>query len=339
MALLECPGRETLLARLKALDGEVNASQEARGAYRVVFVSGIYVLDRADKDVSFLLDCANEARKTLKGSHKSACAFYSDTIRERILQEQDVENVMEQALAEGQFIAYYQPQYDVYTGKVVGAEALVRWQRPGRGLVPPGAFIPILEKNGFVVELDFYIYEQVCKTLQSWKKAGRRLVPISSNFSRVHLGRADFMQRLEAIAARYEVDTRFLEVEITESAAQENPQQLIELSQRLKAQGFRIAMDDFGSGYSSLNLLRKLPVDTLKLDKEFLQEGAESQRQQAVIEGFVSIAHKLGMLVVCEGVETRPQAEFLASIGCHLAQGFLYGRPMPLAELEVCIEK
>lgn len=335
VTLLHYSDRASFLKRMQAVSVAMNTIAHPEGDFfKVTLISGVYLVNPGEHDVILMMDCANQARKTMKDSRRSNYAFFNEQLRERFLLEQEIEGAMERALAEGQFEAYYQPKYDLKTKRIVGAEALVRWNWPQCGVISPGDFIPLFEKNGFVIELDFYIYEQVCIALNRWRELGLPLVPVSSNFSRLHLSRPDFINRIKEIADRYRIPPHLLELEMTESAAEENTSQLVALSQQLKLMDFSLAMDDFGSGYSSLNLLKRLPVDVLKLDKEFLQTGAVSERERIIIKGFVAIAKQLDMSVVCEGVETQEQAAFLDSVDCRIAQGYLYAKPMPLQAFE-----
>lgn len=340
VSLLKYNERDAFIARLRRFNEQINSIRKnERESFKITLTSGVYIIQPEDKEISNVIDCANEARKTIKGSHKSGLAFYDERLRRGLAIEREIVETMESALQNGQFIPYYQPKFDIATAHIVGAEALARWLHPERGLIPPMQFIPVFERNGFVIDLDFYIYERVCEDLRRRLDAGLPVVRISSNFSRRHLHRPDFVSRLLQIAERWKVPASLLELEITESAAQENADFMLPLLQSLQQAGFSIAMDDFGTGYSSLNLLKQLPVDTLKLDKEFLQKGFADQKERIVIEGFVSIADKLDMEVVCEGVETADQADFLQKIGCGIAQGYLYAKPMPREEFEQMLDQ
>lgn len=336
IALLRMDSRPALIARLAAINDRLNAipRTDHKEYFRLTLCSGLYIMEPGDRDLTGAVDGANEARKSAKGSHKSSYAFFDEALNTLLTRQREMEEQMDRALAQGQFVAYYQPKYDLKTEQMSGAEALVRWVHPTRGMIAPFLFVPLFERNGFITEVDFAVFEQVCALLRSWLDRGWPPIMISSNFSRVHLRRPDFCRRLLDITQKYQVPTHLLELELTESAAEENTELLVSLFQELRSMGFSIAMDDFGSGYSSLTLLQKLPVNTLKLDKEFLQQGFVSERVRIIIEGFVHIAEKLHMDIVCEGVETTEQAAFLRDIGCGQAQGYLFAKPMPRQELE-----
>lgn len=332
--LLRYTDRSAFIQRLaKAADEAGGIKGTGSAAYNLIFTSGIYVLRPQDLDVTPAMDKANIARKRIKGFHKSNAAFYDEQIEEDLLFEKELEMTMAASLCRGEFVPYYQPKYDLATKSIIGAEALVRWHHPEKGFIPPIKFIPLFEKNGFITELDFYMYATVCKTLRSWLDEGRAVVPISVNVSRVHLQKQDFTARLKEIVRRYRVPIHLLELEITESAVIENITRLTTVLHELKTAGFTLVMDDFGVGYSSLSFLKDLPIDIVKLDKEFLQADTVSDKEKIIIQGFVQIARNLNIDVVSEGVETAQQAQMLADIGCGTVQGYLFAKPMPLAEL------
>lgn len=248
--------------------------------------------------------------------------------------EKRIESSMESALTERQFKVYLQPKYSFQTGRMVGAEALVRWVHPTKGMIRPDWFIPVFEKNGFVLKLDQFIWQEVAALLHKRQAAGLPVVPIGVNFSRLHLDDPQFIESISAVAAQAGVDTKWLEVELTESVVFGNAERMKQVLDGLHAKGFSVAMDDFGAGYSSLNVLKNLDFDCVKLDKEFLARGEGNPRMRQVIGGLVQMIKALGSHIVAEGVETQEQADFLRGIGCDTAQGFLYSRPLPMDEFE-----
>ena len=305
--------------------------------FQISTSAGVYVRSSREMDISAMLDKANYARGVAKRGLADVAVLYDESIRESIRAEKEIENVMLGALRRGEFEPYFQPKVDMLTGRMVGAEALVRWIHPDKGLIPPQNFIPLFEKNGFIVDLDLYIYEQVCNLLQRWQARFKNLKPISCNFSRLHIRNSQFQNSLETIAALYNVPPHILELEITESVAMENIDTLVALMFNLQKNGFRITIDDFGAGYSSLGLLQKLPANTLKLDKNFVEDIID-HRDRVIVKGVVDIAQKLNMDVVCEGIETFEQAEFLQSVNCRIAQGYYYSRPMRAHDFELFME-
>ena len=223
---------------------------------------------------------------------------------------------------------------DLHTLSIIGAEALVRWVSPSKGFMQPDDFIPLFEKNGFIVELDFYVLEECCKKIREWIDNGIEPIPISVNQSRINLDDPFYVEKLNDILQKYELPVNLIEIELTEGMFSSSNTKLVKIMERMRKIGFSISMDDFGSGYSSLNLLKEIPVDILKIDKVFLDETANSRKSRIIISQVVSMARKLGMKVVCEGVENEEQAAFLRKIHCDFAQGYLYAKPMTIADFE-----
>jgi len=238
------------------------------------------------------------------------------------------------ALEEGHFEAYYQPQYNHATGVLVGAEALVRWNHPERGVISPKEFIPVMEKCGLIEALDFQVFEQVCEFQRNCMQKGMQLVAISVNFSRNDIFLPDFVERLEAIRIRYGVPVRYLRVEITESAMAGSSRAANDVVKKLHSYGYIVEMDDCGSGYSSLNMLKDIEVDVLKLDMMFLSGHGDGNRGGTILSSIVRMAKWLELPVIAEGVENAKQADFLRSIGCDYIQGYLYARPMSPIQYE-----
>lgn len=299
----------------------------------LVPVFGFYHVRDAALPVSSMCDWALMALNSAKGRYQDYYAVYDDTLRQKLLQEQSLVNEMRPALESGQFKVLLQPKCDISTGKVVGAEALTRWFYPGEGVISPEKFIPLFEKNGFILELDNYIWEQTCQYLRDWISAGRQAVPISVNISQADLRDPDLCGRLQGLVARYGIDPALFQLEITESVCAQDMERLQEVADTLHHCGFTILMDDFGSGYSSLNTLQKINVDILKLDMRFLQcVGSGEERGGSILESIVRMAKWLNLGVIAEGVETWEQAEFLLNIGCGYAQGYYFYRPMPMED-------
>lgn len=240
---------------------------------------------------------------------------------------------MKSALENGEFIVYYQPKYCMLNNEIIGAEALIRWDSRDFGFMNPGEFIPVFESNGFIVELDFYVMEQVYKLQQRRIKQGLKTVRISINQSRMHFTQKNYIERLNMLRAKYHIPDELIELELTESIFADM-NDISRIVEELKRNNYYLSVDDFGSGYSSLNMIKEIPMDALKIDKDFLSGDRESGRYQKVIEKVVELAKDLNMDIICEGVEKEEQADFLKSVGCLYAQGFLYARPMPEEEFE-----
>lgn len=305
------------------------------GRYKLIFNCGIYLIDQGKQaSIHAIIDKADIARSKVQSGHDSSCIFYNETFKQKLMLEKELEDLVDDAIKYKEFVVYYQPKIDLASGGVKGAEALVRWMSPAKGFMMPGQFIPLFEKNGFIAKLDFYVFEWVYSDLRRWIDAGRTVVPISVNLSRVHLSDDTFIGKLITMAEKYQIPTHLIEFELTESVFVENVSHVIRVMHKLKKLGFLISIDDFGSGYSSLRLLRDLPVDYLKLDKEFLDNGNANMREQIIIMNVIRMAKTLGIKVVSEGVETNMQAIFLKSCACDLAQGYLYARPMPVQDFE-----
>lgn len=306
--------------------------------YRVVVVGGICLIKPKEVNVEDAINKANLARKSIKGSHKSKVAFYDECFANKIKEEIELENKMYKALINKEFKVYYQPKYDLETEKIVGAEALVRWQDPEKGLISPLKFISLFEKNGFIVSLDMYVYKSVLEFMRERLDRGKNIIPISLNVSRIHINNPNTIKDIEELVKEYNIEPELLEFELTESAFTKNPERLIEKMIGLKCIGFKISIDDFGSGFSSLNLLKQFPANTLKIDKAFLDETSNSERSRDIVKSIVNMAKDIHMEVVCEGVETREQADFLRSIGCEMAQGYLFAKPVSEEEFEKLLD-
>jgi len=250
--------------------------------------------------------------------------------------KQKIELEMEAALKDEQFQVYLQPKINMITSRIYGAEALVRWIHPVDGLRRPDTFIPVFEENGFIIQMDMYVFEQMCKLKARWhrEKIDFASIPISVNMSRRHLAEEDFVQQLVDTAKKYDVDPFELDIEITESLYLKDHIKLTEVVNELQSHGFRVSIDDFGSGYSALNMLKDITVDTIKIDKEFLQLSGNSERGKKVIKNAIRLCKDLKFNVMVEGVETEEQSKFLVGYGCEIAQGFYYSMPIPINEFE-----
>ncbi len=295
---------------------------------------GVYVTVGEPVPAVAMMDRAILAQSKIKGSYTVKYNYYTEEMRYDLLSEQEISGIMEGALADKQFLVYYQPQYNHATRSIVGAEALVRWKHPERGLISPGLFIPIFERNGFITKLDLYVFEQVCCFLRKCMDKGLMIIPISSNFSQYDIFQPHFVEKLEELRTKYDVPVKYLRVEITESAIVGGSDRVNEIVKRLRECGYVVEMDDFGSGYSSLNVLREVDLDVIKLDMLFLSEKANNNRGGTIISSIVRMAKWLDMPVIAEGVETMSQADFLKSIGCEYIQGYLYSKPLPEEEFE-----
>lgn len=311
----------------------INMLDEAITAYdipiEIMFNAGVYVIGKEGISVDAMLDRAILAQSTIKGNYNDLFAYYSEELLSDMLGEQEIVGMMAAALSDKQFVVYYQPQYNHTTGMIIGAEALARWNNPEKGLISPGVFIPIFERNGFITNLDLYIFESVCKFIRKCIDNKYVLIPISTNFSRYDIFYPDFVEKLEEIRNRYDVPVKYLRVEITETSILGGSTRTNEVIAKLHERGYVVEMDDFGSGYSSLNVLKDIELDIIKLDMRFLSTGQDNNKGGTIISSVVRMAKWLSMPVIAEGVETVQQADFLRSIGCDYIQGFLYSKPLP----------
>ncbi len=302
----------------------------------VVIKYGIYENVRKNIPPFGMCDRAVLALNQIKNRYGKNVAFYTDSLRTDLIREQQILDSMETALQEHQFQVYYQPKYDIHSDSIAGAEALVRWIHPEYGFMSPADFIPLFERKGFITKLDYYVWREACETLCKWKEEGRKVVPISVNISRVDFSVPDLAEWIISLVDRHEIDRKLLHLEITESVYAEDPKYIVETIEKLRANGFVIEMDDFGSGYSSLNALSELPVDILKLDMKFIQSSTENRKN---ILGFViSLSKWLNLPMIAEGVETREQLDKLKNFGCDYVQGYYYAKPMPRKDFEAYLE-
>lgn len=281
-----------------------------------------------------LYNSAVIARKASADKASFLVSWFDTKMKEKMIWEQTVENEMEKALIERQFIMYLQPKFSTVTERLGGAEALVRWKRPETGLVPPGMFIPIFENNGFIMKLDDFMIGEVASVQAKWLSEGKRMFPISVNVSRAHFALGDLAEHICDIVDQYGVPHKYIELELTESAFFDDKDVLLDTLMKLKDEGFPLSMDDFGAGYSSLNTLKELPLDVVKLDAEFFRGNDNFDRAHVIVSETISLAKRLRMHIVAEGIETRDQVDFLAGENCDLIQGFYFAKPMPVEEFE-----
>ncbi len=285
--------------------------------------------DPEEKDTIIDLRLKAElAMLSIKGSTQVTHGFYCEKLRQRLLAERAIENFALSALSNNEFEVYFQPQYDIVSNKIIGAEALSRWRQQDGGLLMPGSYTRVFERNGFILQLDRYMIRKACELLKSWMEEGLDIVPISVNLSRLHIFNPKFCQSAANIADRYKIPRSMLVFELTEGVFLENTGRLMEFVAELRSNGFCVSIDDFGAGYSTLGLVSQLTADILKIDRNFFGPGEITPRAKVIIREIIHMATQLGMRIIAEGVETRSQAEFLLETGCRMAQGFYFARPM-----------
>lgn len=294
---------------------------------------------RKNVDINQLYTYANAARITDSGVDERQITFFDQEMLGKQMWERWVEDTMEEALNNEEFQVYMQPKYSPINGKLVGGEALVRWISPTEGVIAPGRFIPIFEDTGFITQLDDYMISRVAKLQAEWMIQGKKMIPISVNVSRAHFAQEGLADHICQLVDAYGPKHDLIELEVTESAFFDDKDILIETVKQLKAYGFHVSMDDFGAGYSSLNSLKDIPLDVLKLDGEFFRGDDDDGRGQIVVKEAIQLARSLDMRVVAEGIEKKEQVDFLAGQGCDMIQGFYFAKPMPIEEFEEKVEK
>lgn len=295
---------------------------------------GIYRIEDNSTPVENMFILATMANRKIKNRYQDYVGIYDEKLGQQIMQEQEVFNDMRPALEKEEFVIYFQPKYDGYTQLPYGAEALIRWNHPKKGLIAPAQFIPVLEKNGFIEKLDYYVWEKVCQYIKKWKDQGLTPAPISVNMSRVDCSNAGLPDKLTRLVRKYDISPGLLQLKLTESAYMDNPDFVNNMICELRKRGFRIMMDDFGSGFSSLNTLKDIQVDYLKLDMKFLFSHSDDFKSKRILSSVVSMAKWLRLKVIAEGVETEEQFDFLKRIQCDYVQGYYFSRPMPVSEYE-----
>ena len=300
---------------------------------KLYFSAGINRCENGNDPIRYYNEAAI-AKNTVKEDDEFRIRWFTDKLRAETVWERKVESDMENALQSKQFQVYLQPKYSTDSEVLSGAEALIRWIHPEEGFISPGRFIPIFERNGFVMKIDDYMISEVAKLQSEWLSQGRKLVPISVNVSRVHFIREDLAEHIRDLVDAYNVPHEFIELELTESAFFDDKEILLKTVNKMKEYGFHISMDDFGAGYSSLNSLKELPLDVVKLDAEFFRGTDDLQRANLIVAQTINLAKELGMTIVAEGIETREQVDFLADKKCDLIQGFYFAKPMPVSEFE-----
>lgn len=322
MVVTEYDKEEDLVDFIHFLDEKISSYKEIK----LHMSYGVYTVEDKEMELRQMEDRAAMARKASKDNILTNILFYKEQFKTSLYNRKFIEENMQAAIAERQFMMYLQPKYSIAKNEIIGAEALVRWKHPQRGMIYPDQFIPVIEENGFIKKVDYYIWEEACHFIKKCEEAGITSCPVSVNVSRVHLKDNECIQVLDDLIKNNDIPKSLLELEITETA---NDQQISLKALQLKEEGFTLLMDDFGSGYSSLNILLETPFDVIKLDKKFMENMMVSGKGRLILEQVVSMADKLDLDLLAEGVETREQIDLLESIGCDQVQGYYYAKPMP----------
>ena len=311
--------------------------------YQLEFTSGAYIIEDIDEDIALIIEKADTARELGRnGISSNRLALYTDQMRRNAEHEKNITLDMNRAFEKQEFEVYYQPKFRFDNGRIMGAEALIRWNHHTKGMLPPGDFVPLFERNGFIQKIDIFVFEQVCKFLDRWNKAGPNgtcpiPIIISCNLSRAQLYNPDVADMYAEIAGKYQIEPCQVEIELTESLMMDNKDRLLKAMNEIKNAGFTISVDDFGSGFSSLSLLKDIPANVIKLDKEFLNTGNDNPKEKVIINSVINMAKELRLTTVAEGVEDKHQSDLLKSMGCDIVQGFYYARPMPENQYEALL--
>lgn len=341
LLFMETKSNEDTITRLRAIMGKINYyGRQKLDNTSIIFKIGIYNITDRQMQFSQIMDRADMAQQTLanRGEYETKYVFYDEKTRSTLKHEYAIQQKMQTALDNREFLVYLQPKYNIQMNCLMGAEALVRWHDKEKGILDPEMFISLFEYNGFVVKIDRFVFRQVCRYIRTWLDAGCQPGVISVNLSRAHFEIPDFIDEFEKIRQEYDVPAKYIELELTESLVFENMGLLFDLTEELHSLGYKCSLDDFGSGYSSLNILKNISVDVLKLDRGFFI-GNYDERSMHVINGIINITRELGIKTVAEGVETESQIDFLKKIGCDAVQTFMYAKPMPINEYRVFAEK
>lgn len=329
--------REKSMDIRKLMEAHEECFQKLKLNYKITICAGIFKISDRTLSVEQMCERANMALATIKGKPFLHYAFYEDRMLHSLVQEQSMVNEMHHALEDGQFVFFLQPIFDAVSETPVSAEALIRWIHPTKGMISPGVFVPLFERNGFIAVLDRYIWNQVCQYLAEAVKRGEPVVPVSVNVSRVDLFAPNLAEKIIQMVDGYGLDHSLIKFEITESAYMDDSCQLQKLIEELQGNGFKVLMDDFGSGYSSLNMLKDTPIDILKIDMRFLEDFSIYNRSGNVLNSVIRMAKLLNMKIVAEGVETREQLSFLKGAGCDWIQGYYFSKPLPLKDFRALL--
>ena len=325
MVATEYTEEDELIEFIQLLDSRISSFKDVK----LQISYGVYTVEDKGMELRQMEDRAAMARKAAKRNILTNILFYKEQFKDSLYNRKFIEENMQTAIVQRQFMMYLQPKYSITKNEIIGAEALVRWRHPQRGIIYPNQFIPVIEENGFIQKVDYYIWEEACRFIRKCIDAGLGDCPVSVNVSRIHLKDDACIQVLSDMIKRYDIPRKLLELEITETI---DDQQVSRKALQLKEEGYTLLMDDFGSGYSSLNILLETPFDVIKLDKKFIENMMISEKGKLILEQVVLMADKLELSLLAEGVETKEQVELLENIGCDYVQGYYYARPMPEEE-------
>ena len=335
MLLKDMPETE-LIQKLRDFFDKLSFLEEDPN-YRIYYKCGLVPMQRAMLSGNRVADFAKMAQALATNQKKTEIIVYTDEMHDNLSWGNYIKAYVETAIEEDEFLVYLQPKFDIQKEKIKGAEALIRWNYKNKEFLPPYRFIPFFEKDGSIAKIDDLVLKKVCQALAKWKSEGKPLYPISVNLSRSRLDDEKLIDNLVSIVDQYGIDHNLIDFELTESASYDNMEHLISVLQELRNRGFKISMDDFGTGYSSLSLLTKMPIDTLKIDKSFVDNVAtENERKEdiIVIRHIIKLAKELGFVCLAEGAESRNQVDRMRDLGCEIIQGYYYSKPIPISDYD-----
>lgn len=314
---------ETTAAREKILKEEFDC-------IRIRLAVGVYLIGKENKDINpeTAVSNANLARKKAKESGSRSVAFFKEEMADNLNHELEIISSIDKAIETKEFMAYYQPKVSSEDKNIIGAEALVRWKKDGK-FIFPDQFIPAIERSRQIIEVDYYMYKEVFSFIRKRLDAGLKVVPISLNVSRQHMKHLEIIDYVKGLLEEYKIPTEYLEFELTETVCMEDTKNAMQFIDSFHGMGIKVSMDDFGSGFSSLNLLSEMPLDIIKLDRCFLHSNILQDKEKIVLSNIIRMTQELEMTSLCEGVETQQQSEFLKDIGCDIQQGYYFARPLP----------
>lgn len=298
---------------------------------RLRICTGMYFITKHNNniDAETVISNCNLARKIARENNtEDSVVIFREEMASQINHEIEILSTIDSAIVNGELIPYYQPKVNSLTGEVSGAEALVRWKKPNGIIIQPDQFVPIIERSGQIIQVDYFMYNEVFAFIANRLKEGKKVVPVSINVSRQHFKKLDIINYVKQLQEKYNIPPKYVEFEITETVCMADTAKAMKFIRTFHDMGFKVSMDDFGSGYSSLYLLSELPIDIIKMDKCFLQSDILQQKEKVIISNIINMTHELDITTLCEGVETSQQSEFLKSVGCDIQQGFYFSRPV-----------
>ena len=333
--LLKDMPEEQLVQKLQDFFKKLSVLEEDPN-YKIYYKCGLVPMQRAMLSGNRVADFAKMAQALATNQKKTEIVIYTDKMHDDLSWGNYIKAYVETAIEQDEFVVYLQPKFDIKKETIKGAEALIRWNYKNKEFLPPYRFIPFFEKDGSIADIDDIVLKKVCKALAIWKKEGKPLYPISVNLSRSRLDDKKLIENLVSIVDYYGVDHKFIDFELTESATYDNMEHMLSVLEELRKRGFKISMDDFGTGYSSLSLLTRMPIDTLKIDKSFVDTVTEHERKEDIIvlRHIITLAKELGFVCLAEGAENKNQVDRLRELGCEIIQGYYYSKPIPISEYE-----